>query len=67
MADKDWDEMSLAEKCDSLNASRERLFTIASNLATEMRQMQMQFGSKLNEVAAAVEKLEARIAGSGDR
>ena len=67
MAEKRWNEMSYSEKCDSLKESMERIYEIASQLATELRQTHRQFESKLNEVAKAVEIVAAQIRELGDK
>jgi hypothetical protein len=51
---KNWNEMSVAAKCDALRLDVQRAFDALNVLAAEARAT----SSKLNEVAAAVEKLE---------
>jgi hypothetical protein len=52
---KDWKEMSYSEKCDALRADVLRAFQALNALGAESREM----SAKLNEVAAAVERLES--------
>jgi hypothetical protein len=51
---KNWNEMSYSEKCEALRVDVQRAFEALNILAAESRAMSL----KLNEVAAAVEKLE---------
>jgi hypothetical protein len=64
MADKNWNEMSVSEKCEYLATERRRMIDFVNELAAEIARLRGQVNgaaSKLNEVAKTVEKLEARL------
>jgi hypothetical protein len=67
MTDEEWDEMTLEKKCDHLRSNQDRLYAIASDVATEIRRLENQLVPKLNGVATAVEKLEAQMRARGDK
>ena len=67
MADKDWDDMSVEEKLESLHIDRKRMIDFVNRLSMEIAQLRNQIVPKLNEVATAVETLEAQKPASGDK
>jgi len=61
MADKTWSEMTTDEKLESLNIDRQGIIHTINVLGTEIANLRRQVVPKLNEVAEAVEQLEARM------
>ena len=67
MADESWDEMSTAEKLESLHTDRKRMIDFINRLGMEIAQLRNQIVPKLNEVAKAVEIVAAQIRELGDK
>ena len=67
MPDKTWDEMSTAEKLESLHIDRKRMIDFINRLGMEIAQLRNAVTPKLNEVATAVETLEAQIRELNDK
>ena len=67
MADESWDEMSTAEKLESLHTDRKRMIDFINRLGMEIAQLRNQIVPKLDEVAKAVEIGAAQIRELGDK
>jgi hypothetical protein len=61
MAEKRWNEMSASEKCDNLKLNQERLYGIASSIATEIQQTRNHLNPTITKIETAIEQLDARM------
>jgi hypothetical protein len=61
MADESWDEMSTAEKLESLHTDRKRMIDFINRLGMEIAQLRNQIVPKLDEVAKAAETVAAQM------